>query len=237
MNNVLRNSRHIADQCDEISTRARLPVCLSPVFKTYEWPSWATVGLGTSCSARIPVLSSDIRFVKMFLRVALLRMFSFRQEEGPLSVSRKVCNRKPQFKCHCVLCLAVLLITFPWEYSWYGLFLMSIRFSTCLHRPIFVAFLPKYPQSVSSPNCGAATPSSSLVVWGRGGVQERGGLCPLYCTSPSRQVRGQEVAGSEDISLPRCVVWVHLRCNISEPPPSIATPSNAVSFSRASSRA
>ena len=33
-----------------------------------------------------------------------------------------------------------------------------------------------------------------LVVWGEGGVKERGRLCPEYFTPPLSQVRGQEVA-------------------------------------------
>ena len=41
------------------------------------------------------------------------------------------------------------------------------------------------------------TPSSSLVVWGRGDIKERGRLSPDYFVPPSRQVRGQEVAGRE----------------------------------------
>ena len=33
-----------------------------------------------------------------------------------------------------------------------------------------------------------------LVVWGEGGVKERGRLCPDYFTPPPRQVRGLEEA-------------------------------------------
>ena len=36
--------------------------------------------------------------------------------------------------------------------------------------------------------------SLGLVVWGEGGVKERGGLCPEYFTPPPRQVRGLEEA-------------------------------------------